>query len=260
MMKYCTAPSSDPPRFQEIRMPGARTDVRTNEFDQPVGPEVADWSARQRPPRTPIAGRFCRVEPLDSRRHADDLYDAYAQAPDQRDWTYLSAGPFADRAAYRAWAQQAAASQDVVHYAVVDQASGKAVGTFALMRIDPANGVIEVGSVTFSPLLKRTPVSTEAQYLLMKRVFEELGYRRYEWKCDSLNAPSRATAQRLGFTFEGIFRQAVVYKGRSRDTAWFSIIDGEWPARRAAFERWLSPANFDAAGRQRRGLAELAAG
>ena len=141
---------------------------------------------------------------------------------------------------------------------MVDRTTGKAVGTLALMRMDPGNGVIEVGHVTFSPKLQRTALSTEAQYLLMRRVFDELGYRRYEWKCDSLNAPSRATAQRLGFQFEGIFRQAVVYKGRTRDTAWFSIIDSEWPARRAAFERWLAPENFDENGVQRRRLGEMA--
>ncbi|ONQ53145.1 GNAT family N-acetyltransferase, partial [Burkholderia cenocepacia] len=133
-------------------------------------------------------------------------------------------------------------------YTVIDRATGRAVGTLALMRIDPANGVIEVGSVTFSPLLKRTPVSTEAQFLLMKYAFDTLGYRRYEWKCDDLNAPSRKAAARLGFRYEGTFRQAIVYRGRNRDTAWFSIIDGEWPDVRAAFEAWLAPENFDAEG------------
>lgn len=140
---------------------------------------------------------------------------------------------------------------------MIDRASGHAVGTLALMRQDPAHGVIEVGHVTFSPKLKQTPLSTEAQYLLMAHVFEQLGYRRYEWKCDSLNAPSRRAAERLGFRFEGIFRQAIVYKERSRDTAWFSIIDSEWPKLREAFEAWLAPENFDAEGRQRRSLVEL---
>lgn len=166
-------------------------------------------------------------------------------------------GPFETAQGYREYCERAAASEDPLHFAVIARASGRAVGTLALMRIDPPNGVAEVGHVTFSPLLKRTPVSTEAQFLLMRRVFDELGYRRYEWKCDSLNAPSRQAALRLGFQFEGIFRQAVVYKGRSRDTAWFSIIDGEWPARRAAFEQWLAPENFDAQGRQRARLQAL---
>lgn len=232
--------------------------ARTNEYGQPIGPDVPGWSARPYPPRTPIEGRLCRVEPLDPARHADDLVAAFQQAADGRAWTYLTVGPYTDPAVHRAWLDKAAASEDPLHHAVIDLTTGRAVGTLALMRIDPANGVAEVGHVTFSPLLQRTPISTEAQYLLMKRVFDELGYRRYEWKCDSLNEPSRTTAQRLGFTFEGIFRQAVVYKGRSRDTAWFSLLDSEWPARKAAFERWLSPDNFDAQGRQRRRLGELA--
>jgi RimJ/RimL family protein N-acetyltransferase len=228
-----------------------------NSYQQPIGAPVPGWSARAKPPRNVIEGRYCRLEPLDPQRHAADLYAAYSTAPDERDWTYLSVGPFADAASYRGYAERAAASPDPLHYAVIELKSGRAVGTLALMRIDPANGVIEVGFVTFSPLLKRTPVSTEVQYLLMKHIFEQLGYRRYEWKCDSLNAPSRQAAQRLGFQFEGIFRQAVVYKGRNRDTAWFSIVDSEWPALRAAFERWLAPENFDAQGQQRASLAAM---
>ncbi|GAC1326213.1 MAG: GNAT family protein [Collimonas sp.] len=228
-----------------------------NPYQQPVGAPVPGWSARAKPPRNVIEGRYCRLEPLDPQRHAADLYAAYSKAPDDRDWTYLSVGPFADAASYRDYAERAAASLDPLHYAVIERKTGRAVGTLALMRIDPANGVIEVGFVTFSPLLKRTPVSTEAQFLLMKHAFDQLGYRRYEWKCDSLNAPSRQAAERLGFQFEGIFRQAVVYKGRNRDTAWFSIVDREWPALRAAFERWLAPENFDAQGQQLASLAEL---
>jgi len=228
-----------------------------NLYQQPIGEPLPDWTARIQPPRSPIEGRYCRLEPLDSQRHAADLYAAYSQAPDGRDWTYMSVGPFDDAASYRDYAERAALSADPLHYVVIERKTGRAVGTMALMRIDPANGVIEVGHVTFSPLLKRTPVSTEAQYLLMKHVFDELGYRRYEWKCDSLNAPSRQAAKRLGFRFEGIFLQAVVYKGRTRDTAWFSIIDGEWPALRAAFERWLAPENFDAHGQQRTSLTAM---
>ncbi|SAI40184.1 GNAT family acetyltransferase [Bordetella ansorpii] len=230
----------------------------SNTFGQPIGAPLPDWQPRPLPPRTPIQGRLCRLEPLDAARHAEDLADVFGQAPDGRAWTYLFKGPFANRQEHLAYVAQQAASQDTLHHAVVDQATGKVVGTLALMRMDPGNGVIEVGHVTFSPKLQRTALSTEAQYLLMRRVFDELGYRRYEWKCDSLNAPSRATAQRLGFQFEGIFRQAVVYKGRTRDTAWFSIIDSEWPARRAAFERWLAPENFDENGVQRRRLGEMA--
>jgi len=229
-----------------------------NEYGQPIGAPLPGWQPRALPPRTPMQGRVCRLEPLDAARHAEDLIQAFGQAPDGRSWTYMAQGPFSgDPARHRSYLEQQAASQDMLHHVVIDLRSGKAVGTLALMRMDPANGVIEVGNVTFSPLLQRTPASTEAQYLLMRRVFEELGYRRYEWKCDSLNAPSRAAAARLGFQFEGIFRQATIYKSRSRDTAWFSVLDSEWPARKSAFERWLAQENFDAAGAQRRRLEEM---
>ncbi len=150
-------------------------------------------------------------------------------------------------------------SDDPLFHTIVDLATGKAVGVATFMRIDRAHGVIEVGNINYSPLLQRTPAATEAMFLMMRRVFDELGYRRYEWKCDSLNAPSRAAALRLGFQFEGIFRQAVVYKGRNRDTAWFSMIDSEWPALKRAYEQWLAPENFDAEGRQPRKLAEFIA-
>lgn len=228
-----------------------------NAYEQPIGTPLAGWTARPLPPHTPLTGRYCRLEPLDTARHADALFEAFSQAPDDRVWTYMVEGPFAGIAAHRAYIERIAAKRDPLQYAVIDSRTDRPVGTLALMRITPDHGVVEVGAVTFSPLLQRTPASTEAQFLLMKHVFEDLGYRRYEWKCDSLNAPSRQTAQRLGFQFEGIFRQAVVYKARSRDTAWFSIIDADWPLLRAAFEQWLSPDNFDAQGRQRASLAVL---
>ena len=230
-----------------------------DEYGQPIGEALPNWKKRALPPRIVIEGRFCRIEPLSAKRHAASLHAAYSRAPDGRAWTYMPVGPFVDADAYRHWAEAAARSADPLHFAVIDRATGEAVGTLALLRIDAANGVIEVGFIAFSSALQRTPLSTEAHYLLMKLVFDELGYRRYEWKCDSLNAPSRQAALRLGFCFEGIFRQAVVYKGRSRDTAWYSIVDGEWPALRAAFESWLAPGNFDAQGRQLRTLAELRA-
>lgn len=228
-----------------------------NAYGQPIGPALAHWTPRAQPPRTALTGRYCRVEPVDVERHAHDLYEAYRSAPDGRDWTYMSAGPFETFDAYWDYLSRAAASADPLHHAVIDGESGKAVGTLALMRIDAANGVIEVGHVAYSPRMQRTPAGTEAQFLLMRRVFDELGYRRYEWKCDHLNAPSRRAALRYGFQFEGIFRQAVIYKGRSRDTAWFSMLDSEWPRIRAGFEQWLAPDNFDAEGRQRVRLAEL---
>jgi RimJ/RimL family protein N-acetyltransferase len=179
------------------------------------------------------------------------------EAPDDRDWTYLFSERPSDSHTFHSHVVKLESSEDPLHFAIVAAESERAVGTAALMRMEPAHGVIEVGSILFSPRLKQTRAATESMYLLMRRVFDELGYRRYEWKCDSLNAPSRAAALRYGFTFEGMFRNAIVYKGRSRDTAWYSITDGEWPRIRAAFEAWLDPANFDAQGQQKRRLAAL---
>lgn len=224
-----------------------------------VGASLPNWHTVPRPPREPMEGQYCRLEPLDAERHGAQLYAAFAQTAEDADWTYMSVGPFADEASYLAYVRNVQTGDDPQHFAIIDALSGRPIGTVAAMRIDPANGVIEVGSVTYSDLLKRTPAATEAQYLLMRRAFDQLGYRRYEWKCDSLNAPSRAAALRLGFQFEGIFRQAVVYKGRNRDTAWFSIIDGEWPAVRSGMEQWLSPDNFDAQGQQHRRLPDFIA-
>jgi RimJ/RimL family protein N-acetyltransferase len=224
---------------------------------QPVGFPVPGWAARPRPPRTPMTGRFCRIEPLDPERHAASLHAANREDAAGRMWTYLAYGPFDSLEAYRDWMKQSCGGDDPLFHAVVDLATGRALGVASYLRIEPAVGVIEVGHIAWSPLLQRTPAASEAMWLMMRRVFEELGYRRYEWKCDALNAPSRRAAERLGFTFEGIFRQATIYKGRNRDTAWYSIIDTEWPAIDAAFRRWLDPANFDAAGRQR---ARLEAG
>ncbi len=226
----------------------------SNEFGQPIGAPLPDWSPRPFPPRTPITGRFCRVEPLDPDRHAADLFAANRDDAEGRNWTYLPYGPFPTLDLYREWVREVSARSDPQFHAIVDELNGRAVGVASLMRIDPATGVIEVGGINYSPRLQRRPAATEAMYLLMRRVFDELGYRRYEWKCNSLNVPSRAAAQRLGFRYEGLFRQATVYKGRNRDTAWFSIIDSEWPALRTAFEDWLDPANFDAEGRQRQNL------
>lgn len=228
-----------------------------NHLGQPIGPPLPGWRKRPRPPRTAIEGRFCRVEPIDPERHAAELHAANRHDKDGRNWTYLGAGPFERLEDYRRWIDEACRGDDPLFHAVIDNATGRAAGLAAYLRIDPEMGVIEVGHINHSPLLQRRPGATEAMYLMMRRVFDELGYRRYEWKCDSLNAPSREAAGRLGFRFEGIFRQATVYKGRSRDTAWFSIIDSEWPALRRAFERWLAPENFDAAGQQRQRLAEL---
>jgi RimJ/RimL family protein N-acetyltransferase len=206
-----------------------------------------------------MIGRYCRLEPVGVARHEADLFAAYLEAPDGRDWTYLFHERPTQPEEFHSYLTKLESSEDPLHFAIVDAQTSKAVGTAALMRIDPAHGVIEVGSITFSPRLKKTRAATESMYLLMRRVFDELGYRRYEWKCDSLNAPSRSAAERYGFTFEGIFRNAIVYKGRKRDTAWYSITNTEWPQVRAAFEEWLDPANFDDRGRQKRRLGELRA-
>jgi RimJ/RimL family protein N-acetyltransferase len=206
-----------------------------------------------------MQGRYCRVEPLDPDRHAAALHEANSRDREGRMWTYLFSGPFASFDEYRAWLDSKRGSEDPLFFAFIDAASGRAVGLGSYLRIDPSNGTIEVGHLQFSPLMQRTAVATEAMYLMMRTAFE-LGYRRYEWKCDALNAGSRRAAERLGFTFEGIFRQAIVYKGRNRDTAWYSILDREWPALDAAFRAWLDPANFDADGRQRRSLAALRSG
>ncbi len=233
------------------------SEPRRNEFGQPIGAPVPGWTERPRPPRSPMIGRYCRVEPVEIARHAADLWAAYAEDKEGRVWTYMPLGPFSSERDYRAWLEKAAALDDPMQHAIVDGPSGRAVGVATFMRIDPPVGVIEVGGIAYSPRLQRTRASTEAMYLMMRRAFDELGYRRYEWKCDALNAPSRAAAERLGFRFEGIFRQALVYKGRNRDTAWFSILDSEWPSLRAGFERWLDPANFDAEGGQRERLSAL---
>lgn len=224
--------------------------------DQPTGFPLPDWTPRPPPPRTPVEGRFARVEPLDAARHAADLFAANS-ADDGRMWTYMGYGPFASPTDYRAWAEVLAKSDDPLFHAIVDLSTRRALGVASYLRIEPAVGVIEVGHIALSPALQRTAAATEAMWLMMRRVFDELGYRRYEWKCDALNAPSRRAAARLGFTYEGTFRQATIYKGRNRDTAWFSVIDKEWPAIDAAFRAWLDPSNFDASGRQQRSLGDL---
>ena len=231
--------------------------LRENAFGQPIGPPLPGWTPCPRPPATPMVGRTVRIEPLDPARHAADLFAALA--PDARSWPYMPAEPPTDEAAYRARLDAVAPGADPMHHAILDAPTGRALGLAAYLRIDPAQGSIEVGHIHFGPGLAQRPAATEAMALMMARAFDGLGYRRYEWKCDSLNAPSRAAALRYGFAFEGIFRNAVVTKGRSRDTAWFSVTDAEWPRVRAAFEAWLDPGNFDDEGRQRRSLAAIRA-
>jgi RimJ/RimL family protein N-acetyltransferase len=227
-----------------------------NHLGQPIGPPLPGWKAPSHPPREPMAGRFCRLEPLDIERHSTPLFEANSADCEGRLWTYMPYGPFATLADYRAWMTGKCLGDDPLFFAIIDLADDQPVGVASYLRITPAAGSIEVGHLLFSPRLQRRPAATEAMYLMMRRAFE-LGYRRYEWKCDALNAASRAAAQRLGLSFEGIFRNATVYKSRSRDTAWYAAIDSEWLALSAAFEQWLDPNNFDGQGAQRIRLSEL---
>jgi RimJ/RimL family protein N-acetyltransferase len=227
-----------------------------NNLGQPIGFTVPGWAPPSRPLRTPMEGRYCRLESLDPARHAAALFTADAEDKEGRSWTYLAYGPFPNLESYLAWMKATCLGDDPLFFAIIDKAAGQPAGLASYLRIAPENGSIEVGHIHYSPRLQRRPAATEAMFLMMKQAFE-LGYRRYEWKCDSLNVASRAAALRLGLSFEGIFRQATVYKGRNRDTAWYAAIDSEWPALRAAFEVWLDRGNFDASGRQQTRLSDL---
>jgi len=214
---------------------------------QPVGAHV-DAQPAGRPDAVTLTGRYGTVERLDPPRHRASLWDAVRGH--DKIWTYMAYGPFADEAAFSDWLASRVALADPYYYAIVEP-SGRAIGLATLMSIRPDMRVVEVGNILLSPALQRTPLATQAQYLLARYAFETLRYRRYEWKCDALNAASRRAALRFGFTFEGIFRDHMIIKGRSRDTAWFAMLEAEWPARKAAFERWLAPENFAADGTQR---------
>jgi RimJ/RimL family protein N-acetyltransferase len=224
------------------------------DLQQPVGPPV-DTTPAQPPGPVSLSGRFGSVERLDAARDAADLWHAFTGHDSI--WTYISRhGPFSDQPTFTSWLGERATLSDPYTFTVRDP-NGHALGLLALLEIRPAMRVIEVGFVVYSPALQRTALATETQYLLARYIFETLGYRRYEWKCDALNAPSRRAALRFGFVFEGIFRQHMITKGRSRDTAYFSMLDREWPTRKLNFERWLAPENFDAEGRQKQSLATL---
>jgi len=221
---------------------------------QPIGPLV-DTTPAERPGPVKLDGRFCRIEKLDLVRHGESLWRAVKD--DAALWTYLGYGPFPDGQSFQGWVDERAVMLDPYSYAVIERTSGRAVGIVTLMEIRPAARVIEIGNIVYTPLLQRTPAGTEAQYLMARHVFETLRYRRYEWKCNALNEPSKRAALRFGFTYEGTFRQHMIIKGRNRDTAWFSMLEGEWPAIKASFERWLAPQNFDADGKQKTSLREL---
>ena len=225
---------------------------------RPIGPTVATHPALRPEPVT-LDGRHVRLTPPDAQADASDLFAATHGPANGRLWTYLFNGPFANEAAFAAELETTAALADPVFLAIRDPATGKAVGRASYMRIEQAHRAVEVGSILFSPALQRTPAATEAMYLMARHAFDDLGYRRYEWKCDALNAPSRAAALRFGFAFEGIFRKHMIVKGRSRDTAWFALTEDDWPRAKAAFDAWLEPANFDAEGRQKRRLEDIRA-
>ncbi len=230
----------------------------SNHLGQPIGKAVAEWRPPPVPSREVMEGRYCRMEPVDMTSHCESLYVAHQQDEQGRNWTYLPYGPFDAVEDYRQWMQQTCLGDDPLFFAIRDSATYEVVGLASYLRIMPQSGSIEVGHLQFAPKLQRSIAATEAMYLMMQRAFE-LGYRRYEWKCNSLNAASRAAAQRLGLTFEGVFRQHSVVKGRNRDSAWYAAIDTEWPDLRHAFTTWLAPENFDDSGRQQMRLSTLTA-
>ncbi len=217
---------------------------------------MINWSPRPRPARVTLEGQYCRLEPLDLVRHGDELFAASMAEGAEDRFRYLFDSP-QDRAGFDLWLKRVAVPEDPMVYAVVDLSSGRCEGRQSFMRITPEHGVIEIGSILWGPAIARTRIATEALFLFARYAFDELGYRRFEWKCDTRNEPSKRAARRFGFTYEGTFRQHMVAKGQNRDTAWFAIVDTEWPRLRKAFERWLEPANFDRRGQQKMRLADL---
>jgi RimJ/RimL family protein N-acetyltransferase len=221
--------------------------------------DLKNWTPRPRPERKALEGHFVRVEPLDAARHGDGLFEASSVPDADQRFAWLPDYPPRTRADYQPWLDRAEASADPLFFTVIDKESGRIAGRQTLMRIDPANGVIEIGNIYWGPPMARKPAATEAQFLFAQYAFDELGYRRYEWKCNNANAPSKRAAERFGFQFEGIFRQHMIVKGENRDTAWYSILDKEWPALKRPYQAWLDPANFDREGRQKRRLEEIRA-
>lgn len=220
---------------------------------------LTGWTPRQPPHRATLEGRYVRLEPLDATLHGDGLYAASATDDGDARFRWLGEQPPADRTTFQTWVEKVAASTDPLFFAVIDKASGRIAGRQAFMRIDAAHGVVEIGSILWNPPVARKPAATEALYLFARHAFDDLGYRRFEWKCNDENEPSKRAALRFGFSPEGVFRQHMVVKGQNRDTAWFAMIDRDWPALRDAFEQWLDPSNFDSEGRQRQRLEEIRA-
>ena len=222
--------------------------------------DLKNWQPRPRPERIVLEGRYVRIEPLDPSLHGEGMFEASSVADSDQRFRWLFEYPPSARGEYEAWLEKSAASQDPLFFAVIDKASGRIGGRQTLMRIDPTYGVIEIGNIYWGPEISRRPTATEAQFLFAQYVFDALGYRRFEWKCNNRNEPSKRAAERFGFQFEGVFRQHMVVKGENRDTAWYSIIDKEWPLLRQAYIDWLNPANFDEDGTQIRRLEDFRAG
>lgn len=225
--------------------------------ERPLSEDLSNWKPRPRPERRALVGRYVRLEPLNATRHGDELFAASSVSDADSRFRYLGEFPPQTRAEFQPWLEKAEASEDPLYFAVIDQATGKVAGRQTFLRIDTANGVAEIGHIYWGPLVSRKPAATEAHFLFMKHIFDDLGYRRWEWKCNDANEPSKRAAHRFGFSPEGVFRQAMVIKGQNRDTAWFSIIDKEWPALRRAYEGWLDPSNFDSDGSQKRRLEDF---
>ena len=226
-------------------------EINNNSLGQPIGVDIDNWQPCQPPSHKTMIGHFCRLESLDVSRHAQGLFEAFAEDSNQHNWTYLPYGPFEDLPCFIEWLNAYSTSNDPLFYVVINQNNDEIVGMVSYLRITPEVGTIEVGHIHFSPKMQQTPMATETMYLMMARVFDELSYRRYEWKCDTLNAPSKKAAERFGFRFEGLWRQATMYKGRNRDTSWYAIIDTDWPRIKKAYQTWLNPNNFDENGKQK---------
>jgi RimJ/RimL family protein N-acetyltransferase len=228
-----------------------------NQFGQLLGSLVEKWTPRQKPAKTILQGKYCILEPIEINKHAAKLFDVLAIDNQGESWTYLPYGPFDTFNEFKDWLVNTMSDNDTLLYAILDTKTQEPIGISGYLRMNLEHGVIEIGHLHFSALLKQTSLATEAIYLMLRHAFNEHGYRRCEWKCNDLNESSRRAAERFGFTFEGIFRQSYVFKNRNRDTAWFSIIDSEWPALKEKFEKWLHPNNFEASGKQILKLAEI---
>ena len=222
--------------------------------------DLSNWTPRQKPARAAMEGRYVRLEPLSAALHGDGLFEAATQGNADERFRWLGEVTPPTRAEFQPWLDKVEASEDPLYFVCIDKATGRVAGRQTLLRIDTSNGVIEIGHIHWGPLMQRRPAATEAHYLFMRHIFDDLGYRRWEWKCNNRNEPSKRAALRFGFTYEGLFRQAMVIKGENRDTAWYSIIDKEWPTLKQAYEAWLDPSNFDASGDQRRRLEDFRSG